>query len=237
MRTAGTGALRAPVVAVFFDLWILYSIFQVLSNYYTQNLPLGCFGLNNLGFCQQPRLMIPETTLLTKNEDEWTTYLMDNGKGSPPVEYLIAFEEGLRNYADCVHSLGTRPLRSKKTWASVAKWRKREAYIALARYLLRADTGYKQWDCFRFEDYTMRMRMGLTFEVRHYPLSDGNDDEHFGKGNMKFDWTKHAYTPPKRVKSEPGEYKSPSATADTPESRHDTPMIFDVELGKLVPFE
>ena len=175
--------------------------------------------------------------LFTKNEDEWTTYLMDNGKGSPPVEYLIAFEEGLRNYADCVHSLGTRPLRNKKTWASVAKWHKREAYIALARYLLRADTGYKQWDCFRFEDYTIRMRMGLTFAVRHYPLSDGNDDEHFGKGKMKFDWAKHAYTPPKRVKSEPGEYKSPSGSADTPESRHDTPMIFDVELGKLVPFE
>ena len=57
-RTAGTGALRAPVVAVFFDLLILYSIFQVLSNYYTQNLPLGCFGLNNLCFCQQPMLMM-----------------------------------------------------------------------------------------------------------------------------------------------------------------------------------
>ena len=56
-RTEGTGALRAPVVAVFLDLFILCNIFQVLSNYYTQNLPLGCFGLNNLGFCQQPRLM------------------------------------------------------------------------------------------------------------------------------------------------------------------------------------
>ena len=29
-RTAGTGALRAPVVAFFFDLFMLYSIFQVL---------------------------------------------------------------------------------------------------------------------------------------------------------------------------------------------------------------
>ena len=57
-RTAGTGALRAPVVAVFLDLLILYNVFQVLSNYYTQTMPLGCFGLNNLGFCQQPRLIL-----------------------------------------------------------------------------------------------------------------------------------------------------------------------------------
>ena len=56
-KTATTGARSAPVPAVLLFLLILYSVFQVLSNYYTQNLPLGCFGLNNLGFCQQPRLI------------------------------------------------------------------------------------------------------------------------------------------------------------------------------------
>ena len=116
------------------------------------------------------------------------------------------------------------------------KWRKREAYIALARYLIKADTGYKQWDCFRFSDYTMRRAMGKTFEVRHYPLSNGKDDENFGKGVVDFDWAKHAYTPTKRVKSEPGEYK-PVDVEKTPSTSDDTPMIFDVELelGKLVP--
>jgi len=176
--------------------------------------------------------------LFEKNKTDWTPYLMDRGKGNPPMEYLIAFEQGLRNYGQNVHSLGTRPLRSKDTWAQVAKWRKREAYIALARYVLKADTGYKQWDCFRFEDYTMRRAMGLTFEVRHYPLSNGRDDENFGKGMMKFDWEKHAYVPPKTVKSEPGEYQSQTNTPTcSPAPKGDKPMIFDVELGKLVPLE
>ena len=49
-------------------------------------------------------------SLFEKNKDEWTPLLMDHGKGNPPISYLIAFEEGLRNYASCVHSLGTRPL-------------------------------------------------------------------------------------------------------------------------------
>ena len=173
--------------------------------------------------------------LFKENKDEWTTYLMDRGKGDPPVEYLIAFEEGLRNYASCVHSLGKRPLRSKKSWANVAKWRKREAYIALARYLLQADTGYKQWDCFRFNDYTMRRAMGMTFQVRHYPLSNGRDEENFGEGMLNFDWEKHAYVPAKRVKSEPGQYKPANVTQTSSTSDGKKPMIFDVELGKLVP--
>ena len=176
-------------------------------------------------------------TLFQKNKSLWTDFLMDQGKGHPPIEYLAAFEEGLRNYASCVHSLGTRPLRNKESWSNVPKWRKREAYIALARYLLNADTGYKQWDCFRFADYTMRQTMGVNFDVRHYPLSNGRDDENFGKGKLDFDWKKHAYSPPKRVKSEPGEYQAPEGTETSEPLDDDVPMIFDVELGKLVPLE
>jgi len=172
--------------------------------------------------------------LFYKNKETWTPYLMDHGKGNPPIEYLIAFEEGLRNYGTCVHSLGTRPLRSRKCWSNVAKWRKTEAYIALGRYLLKADTGYKQWDCFRFVDYTMRRALSLTFQVRHLPLSNGKDEDNFGEGMVDFDWKKHSYSVPKRVKAEPGEYKVPDPeTIDM--STDDKPMIFDVELGKLVP--
>ena len=169
----------------------------------------------------------------SSNTNEWADYLMDHGKGNPPVEYLIAFELGLREYASCVHSLGTRPLRTRKSWADVAKWRKCEAYIALARYLLKADTGYKQWDCFRFGDYTMRRAMALTFQNRHYHLSNGQDDDNFGEGKLDFDWDKHAYSRPKKVKSEPGEYKG-LKMAET-SATDERPMIFDVELGKLVP--
>ena len=62
---------------------------------------------------------------------------------------------------------------------------------------------------------------------------------HFVLGMVDFDWKKHAYSPPKRVKSEPGEYQSQSAkvTQTSSASKDDTPMIFDVELGKLVPLE
>ena len=52
--------------------------------------------------------------LFEKNKVQWTTYLMDHGKGNPPVAYLAAFEEGLRNYGSSVHNLGTRPLAAKQ---------------------------------------------------------------------------------------------------------------------------
>ena len=75
--------------------------------------------------------------------------------------------------------------------------------------------------------------MALTFQNRHYHLSNGQDDDNFGEGMLDFDWDKHAYSRPKKVKSEPGEYKGlkMSETSATDER----PMIFDVELGKLVP--
>ena len=176
-------------------------------------------------------------SLFETNKDDWTPFLMDKGKGSPPLEYLTSFEEGLRNYGSCVHSMGTRPLRSRESWSNVAQWRKREAYIALGRYVLKADTGYKQWDCFRFLDYTMRQSLGKTFDVRHFPLSDGRDDENFGKNKLDFDWKKHAYEIPKRVKSEPGEYENPGVTSlpHVSDVKDQRPMIYDVELGKLVP--
>lgn len=179
-------------------------------------------------------------SLFETNKDDWTPFLMDKGKGSPPLEYLTSFEEGLRNYGSCVHSMGTRPLRSRKSWSNVAQWRKREAYIALGRYVLKADTGYKQWDCFRFLDYTMRQSLGKTFDVRHLPVSDGRDDENFGKNKLDFDWGKHAYEIPKRVKSEPGEYENLDVVKTTSSSskvEDQRPMIYDVELGKLVPLE
>ena len=114
---------------------------------------------------------------------------------------------------------------------------KREAYIALGRYLLQVDTTYKQWDCFRFQDYTMRRALGLTFEVRHLPLSNGRDEDNFGKGVLDFDWGKHAYSLPKRVRSQPGASQSSKVAQTSSPSKGEQRMIFDVELGKLVPLE
>ena len=153
------------------------------------------------------------------------------------MTYLVEFEKGLRNYSSSVHSLGTRPLRSRSYWGNkVQLWRKREAYIALARHLLCASPEYMQWDCFKFEDYVMRQVLAKTFCVRHLPLSNGKDEENFN-GELKFNWVKHEYKAPKRV-SRPThvkkEIKLPKdSSSAAPKSQQ--PMIFDVELGELVP--
>ena len=58
------------------------------------------------------------------------------------------------------------------------------------------------------------------------PMQIGKDEANFN-GQLHFDWVKHAYKKPTRVKKEPNpEPKSPSTTPA---------MIFDVELGCMVP--
>ena len=153
------------------------------------------------------------------------------------MDYLIAIEKGLRNYAVDVHTMGTHALRSPKYWGSVDKWRKREAYIALVRFLLGCPADYKQWDCFSFEDYTQRQTLSRTFDVRHFHLSDGNDKKHFE--GWDFDWSKHHYSPRKRGPTHRANVKKeqpvnqPSKKSSTEHAK--VPMIFDVELGCLVP--
>lgn len=174
--------------------------------------------------------------LFRQNEAEWTTYLTDLGKGDPPMEYKIAYEEGVRNYCDDLHAMGSRPLRSRRHWGYVVDiWRKLESYIALGRNCLDFDEGYRQWDCFLFSDYTIRRKLAATFTARHLPLSNGKDEENFD-GKFKFDWSKHAWAPVKR-KSKAESYVKPEPTATTSSNPVPTgvTMIFDVELGKLVP--
>ena len=174
--------------------------------------------------------------LFQKHRSEYSGLLMDRGVPKAPLEYLIAFEEGLRNYSSDIHALGSHPLRSREHWGNIALWRKREAYIALGRFCLQRDPDYKQWDCFLFSDFQDRQTLAETYVRRHHPLSDGNDDVNF-EGQMNFDWDSHVYVPAKRrantkVKGEPAVKKQ--KTADQPKSK---PMIYDVEKGCLVPFE
>ena len=62
-----------------------------------------------------------------ENREEWTLLLTDGGAGEAPMEYLITIEDGLRQYANDVHTMGTRPLRSAYHWGhKVDKWWKRE---------------------------------------------------------------------------------------------------------------
>ena len=133
--------------------------------------------------------------------------------------------------------MGTRPLRSRKHWRTkVGKWRKKEPYAALSRHLLNFDAGYKQWDCFRFEDYRIRKILMRTFEVRHLPLSDGRDELNFG-GTHKFDWKKHFYEPPRRKGKADSYVKKEPSDAAPPAEKTGPRMVFDVELGKLVPLD
>ena len=165
--------------------------------------------------------------LYRANEKEWRPFLDDKGVGNPPMEFNVAVEEGIREYASDVHCMGTRALRSRSHWGSkVGRWRKREPFIALMRYLLGFSAGYAQWNNFLFTDYINRAKLSKTFLKRHLPLSDGKDEANFN-GQLHFDWAKHAYKKPTRVKKEPNpEPKSPSATPA---------MIFDVGLGYMVP--
>ena len=116
------------------------------------------------------------------------------------------------------------------------KWRKREAYIALARSLLGYKPDYAQWDCFKWSDYTIRQCLTHTFHTRHYPVSDGQDSKHF-KDKLKFDWDSHSYAPKPRVKREPQPQQSvPKHPVQDPNKKK-VVMVYDVERDLLVPME
>ena len=109
---------------------------------------------------------------LVQKYPQFKVHLTDKGKGKPPLDYLKAVEEGLREHGKDIHSMGTNALRSPKDWEMIPAWKKREAYIAVGRYL-NGKFGYEQWDHFRYQDYVDRMVLSLTFYRRHLPLSNG----------------------------------------------------------------
>ena len=199
----------------------------VVNNDFTSSLSM---------ICQVEKCFAKFIKLFHENKAEWTTHLTDLGKGDPPIEFLVACEEGVRSYGGDLHAMGSRPLRSRRHWGFVvATWRKKESYIALGRYLLRHDDGYKQWDCFLFSDYSIRRKLTATFTARHLPLSNGRDEENFS-GKFVFDWSKHAWSPVKR-KSKADSYlkPEPKTTSSSKPVVEGVTMIFDVELDRLVP--
>lgn len=177
----------------------------------------------------------------TSDRDRILSFLADKGVGEPPVEYLAAIEEGLRKFAADVFAMGTGALRSKSYWhLKVAKWRKREAYIAIARVVLGLGD-YCQWDCASFADYINRLALAATFERRHYPLSDGQD--HF-EGLITYppqfqpDFQPPADSPvaKKRVKREINvdEAAAAAAAASAPAPDVEGVMVWDVDAECFV---
>ena len=190
----------------------------------------------------------------------WKTFLTDKGVGSPPMEYNILIEDGLRYVASCVcvvcvlyeHFLsrvrsscdcylcmGISALKSREFWSRVKRFRKTERYIAVSRHCLQLSADYKQWDCFSFADYQNRQALIKTFEKRHFPLSNGEDETNFG-GEYNYEW--NSESKPAIVKPDPdapNPNPNPTSGVTTVSDPNPTPpkMIFDVDLGELVPFQ
>ena len=109
---------------------------------------------------------------LLNDEPNLIQFVNDQGKGSPPLRYIAAVEEGLREYGKDVHSMGTNALRSPNDWSIVPNWKKREAYIAAIRYKWEY-FNYEQWDHFLLRDYVDRQTLTTTFRQRHLKYSNG----------------------------------------------------------------
>ena len=175
----------------------------------------------------------------------WRQFLMDGGKPQAPLGYLVLIEKGLRSFGTDIHAMGCGALTSAVKWKSVAVWRKREAYIALVRYLLERPS-YQQWNCYKWQDYVEREKCNKTFLVRHLPLSDG-DEKHF-RGNLPnpHSWSDPAPSPKKKkrgnkkttssVGSTSGATAVATSGAPAAASAEQPPMWWDTTQGKFVPF-
>ena len=110
---------------------------------------------------------------LLNREPELVQFLTDKGEGSPPLRYLMAVEEGLRNHGKDIYSMGSHAMRSALDWSLVICWKKREAYIAAGRKKL-GRFCYEQWDHYKLQDYQERHALAATFYNRHLALSNGD---------------------------------------------------------------
>ena len=84
--------------------------------------------------------------------------------------------------------MGTRAMESKEKWFGVSLWRKREAYIACIRTILKKFT-YPQWDCYDLDVYAQRQALHKTFVNRHYAISNGQSDRLDGHLEDPIHWS------------------------------------------------
>ena len=105
-----------------------------------------------------------------------TKFVKDKGVDKPPMEYMLAIEQGLRRYSLDKFAFGTFANHTYEEYTAVDIWRKREAYIGVVRYVL-GKGNYAKYVNFKWEDYIMRSHLTKTFQVRHAPYTDGTNDE------------------------------------------------------------
>ena len=122
-------------------------------------------------------------------------------------------------------------MKSRKAWHGVTKWRKREAYIAMARFVLQREN-YQQWDCFNWQDFEERELMSRTFTVRHWPLTSGD------KQHDRFDgYIKDPKSWDTKAKGKKAKKFVPTRVigARNDEPQCDSVMVWDMEKQMLVP--
>ena len=171
----------------------------------------------------------------------WQVFFDDKGAGTPPNEYLLLVERGLRSFGDDVHAMGAKAMATPADWEKPErKWRKREAYIALVRFVRQRES-YRQWDNFKWTDYVERQKLAMTFMKRHFPLSKAGA---FGGQLDPKAWTDGGACSPKhkkikRSKSEKGATASSAAPVTAgPDEPQPAPMQhWDVDNECFVPIE
>lgn len=162
-------------------------------------------------------------------------FLKDRGAGAPPMEYLAAVEKGLRQFGNKIHCMGSTALKSATSWAAVQPWRKREAYIAVARILLNESHNYKNWSNFNWGDYELRQALAVTFVSRHLALSDGTD--HFdGMVEEPASWSDTVVSPTPQVRVKKEKKKNLACPKNEAPADPSPPevMILDPKTGEFV---
>ena len=141
---------------------------------------------------------------LIETRPELKRFLTDKGKGSPPVELLVAVEAGLRMTAKDKYAMGTFAYVSKDHYFKVELWRKREAFIGACRLVLGCGN-YLKYISYRWDDYIMRGRLTKTFLARHWKITNGESDalsthfvDNFGDSQMLL---RHYPTTPREKKT------------------------------------
>ncbi len=171
--------------------------------------------------------------LLTYFDDDLdrVDYLCDAGVNEVPNEYLALVEKGFRAFHIHIFAMRQSVMKSRKAWHGVAKWRKREAYIVMARFVLQREN-YNQWDCFKWQDFEERELMSRTFTVRHWPLTNGD------KQHDRFDgYIKDPKSWDMKAKGKKAKKFVPTRAigARNDEPQCDSVMVWDMEKHMLVP--
>ena len=151
--------------------------------------------------------------LVTNSTVDLTIFLDDKGLGKVPMEYLIAVEEGIRNFAQDKAAMGTHAFDNAESYYAVSMWRKRESYIAVCRYL-KGVSGYLKYIGYDWADYQMRGLLQKTFDARHAPYTNGEkklsglpdpsswSDVKPKKKSRRRSRNKHVVSQPKNVSSD-----------------------------------